>query len=217
MLAISATLSFAQKGKRQQYKYAKIETNFGSMMFELSNETPRHTANFVKLAKEGYFDKYDFNRVIEGFVAQGGETDSAYAAKEKTGEVLERIAPECITNLFHQKGALAAGRDDNKTKSSFLGQIYIVDGKKYTDSSLNAVEKRIGNGYKFSATQRRIYREIGGVPHLDQNYTVFGQLVRGFDVLDKLMNQKVDKAGKPETRILMKVKMFADKEISELR
>ena len=114
-------------------KYVKIENNFGVMIFKLYNETPKHEANFIKLVKKGYFNGYDFNRIIKGFVIQGGETDSVYAAIEKAGQVVQRLPAEFISLLFHQKGALAAGRDDNKEKASFLGQIYVVDGKKYTD------------------------------------------------------------------------------------
>lgn len=197
-------------------QYVKIETNLGEMIFLLSDQTPKHTANFVKLAKSGYFNRYDFNRVISGFVAQGGETDSAYAAMEKERKILERLAPEFNASLFHQKGALAAGRDDNQEMSSFLGQFYVVGGKIQTDASLAAVEQRRGGGFKIPVEARKIYKEVGGVPYLDQNYTVFGQLIKGMDVLEKIMGQATDKSDRPKVKVAFKVSVLSKKQIAKL-
>ena len=196
--------------------YVKITTNLGEMVFELSEKTPMHTANFIQLAKKGYFNTYDFNRVIKGFVVQGGETDSAYAAMEKRGIKLERIAPEFSGGLFHQRGALAAGRDDNPTEASFLGQFYIVDGKKYTDLQLNQFEKRIGNNFHFSDAARKNYIEVGGTPSLDQHYTVFGQLVSGWEVLDRITNVGKDKSDRPFVQITMKIEVLSKKAVRQL-
>ncbi|MBP8067024.1 MAG: peptidylprolyl isomerase [Pedobacter sp.] len=196
--------------------HVKISTNLGEMIFKLYKETPKHHTNFVRLVKKGYFDAYDFNRIIKGFVIQGGETDSAYAAMEKAGEVLKRLPAELNSQLFHQKGALAAGRDDNKEKASFLGQIYVVDGKKYTDQQLDAFEKRIGKDFQFSAEARRIYKEVGGTPSLDQNYTIFGQLVKGWEVLDRIAGQSKDKSDRPLMKIKIKVSMLSKKEVHYL-
>lgn len=197
--------------------YVKIETSLGTMYFKLAAETPNHTGIFLRQAKKGVFNQYDFNRVIKGFVIQGGETDSAYAVMNKTPEqIVTYINPEFNTNLFHQKGALAAGRDDNKEKKSFEEQFYVVDGKKYTDAQLDVIEKRIGSNFKFTDTARKIYKEIGGVPHLDQNYTVFGQLIKGYDVLEKIANAKKDKVDKPLNRISMKVSVLNNREIKKL-
>ncbi len=197
-------------------RHVKITTNLGEMVFKLHKETPKHHANFVRLVKKRYFDAYDFNRIIKGFVVQGGETDSAYAAMEKAGQVLERLPAELNPKLFHQKGALAAGRDDNKEKASFLGQIYVVDGKKYTDQQLDAFEKRIGKDFHFSAEARGIYKEIGGTPSLDQNYTIFGQLVKGWEVLDRIAGQSKDKSDRPLIKIKIKVSMLSKKEVHYL-
>lgn len=197
--------------------YVKIETNLGQMIFQLAKETPKHNKNFVKLAKSGYFDQYTFNRVIKGFVVQGGETDSAYTEMlKKDPNLVKYIAPEFTANLFHQKGALAAGRDDNKEKKSFEGQFYVVDGKKYTDIQLDAVEKRLGNGFKFTEQARNAYKTIGGVPHLDQNYTVFGQLVQGWETLEKIASANKNKADQPLTAITLKVSVLHQKEIKKL-
>lgn len=202
--------------QRANAQFVKIETNLGTMIFKLSAETPKHTANFIKLAKKGYYNNYDFNRVIKGFVIQGGETDSAYAAMGKAGQVFKRIEPELNTSLFHQKGALAAGRDNNKEKTSFEGQFYVVDGKKYTDAQLDDFEKRVGKGFQFSADARKIYKEVGGTPSLDQNYTVFGQLVKGFDALDQIASTPKNKTDRPLVKVKIKVSVLSKKEVQAL-
>lgn len=216
ILLLVTKFSFVNAQRTAKDQFVQIKTNVGTMIFQLSAEAPKHVANFIKLTKKGYFNTYDFNRVLKGFVAQGGETDSAYAAMEKNGLVLERIPAEFSPQLFHQRGALAAGRDDNTAKASFLGQIYIVDGRKYTDTQLDALEKRMGNGFKFTAEQRKTYKEVGGTPNLDQNYTVFGQLLKGWEVFDHLMNQKANKAGKPEVRIAITVALLSKNEAKSL-
>lgn len=214
ILLLFALTAGVQKTNAQ---FVKIETNLGTMVFKLSTETPRHTANFIKLAKKGYYNNYDFNRVIKGFVIQGGETDSAYTAMGKAGQAFGRIEPELNTSLFHQKGALAAGRDNNKEKTSFEGQFYVVDGKKYTDAQLDDFEKRVGKGFHFSADARKIYKEIGGTPSLDQNYTVFGQLVKGFETLEQIASTAKNKTDKPLVKVTIKVSVLSKKQIKALQ
>lgn len=214
LLGLTAGAQNAQKASGQ---FVKIETNLGTMVFKLASETPKHSANFIKLAKKGYYDTYDFNRVIKGFVIQGGETDSAYTAMGKAGQAFKRIEPEFNTSQFHQKGALAAGRDNNKEKTSFEGQFYVVDGKKYTDAQLDDFEKRVGNGFRFSADARKIYKEVGGTPSLDQNYTVFGQLVKGFDTLDQIASAPKNKSDRPLMKLKIKVSVLSKKEVKALQ
>lgn len=216
LLVLFLTASAQKPNQKANAKFVKIETNLGTMVFKLSSETPKHTANFIRLTKKGYYDSYDFNRVIKGFVIQGGETDSAYAAMEKAGQVLKRIEPELNTSLFHQKGALAAGRDGNKEKTSFEGQFYVVDGKKYTDAQLDDFEKRVGQGFRFSAEARKVYKEVGGTPSLDQNYTVFGQLVKGFEILDQIASTAKNKTDRPLVKVKIKVSVLSKKEIKAL-
>lgn len=217
LLLLVLTASAQNSNQKTNPQFVKIETSLGKMVFKLSAETPKHTANFIKLAKKGYYNNYDFNRVIKGFVIQGGETDSAYAAMEKAGQLLQRIEPELNTLLFHQKGALAAGRDDNNEKTSFAGQFYVVDGKKYTDLQLDDFEKRMGKDFHLSAAARKIYREVGGTPSLDQNYTVFGQLVKGFDVLDQIASTAKNKNDKPLVKVTIRVSVLSKKEIKALQ
>lgn len=217
LLLINSSFVNAQANKTSAVDtYVKIATNLGTMVFRLSAHTPNHTANFINLTKKGYFNTYDFNRVIKGFVIQGGETDSAYAAMEKKGEILKRLPAEFNAALFHQKGALAAGRDDNKDKSSFLGQFYVVDGKKYTDAQLDAMEKRVGKDFHFSTEARKVYKETGGTPSLDQNYTVFGQLVKGWEVLESIASAQKDKADRPLVKITTKISILSKKDIKAL-
>lgn len=217
LLFIQGSALYAQSTKDLAADtYVKIETNLGTMFFRLSAQTPKHTNNFIKLAKKGYFNTYDFNRVIKGFVIQGGETDSAYAAMEKAGQVITRLPAEFKEALFHQKGALAAGRDDNKEKASFLGQFYVVDGKKYTDAQLDAIEKRSSTGFRFTANARKTYKEVGGTANLDNNYTVFGQLVKGWEVLDQIASAQKDKTDKPLVKIPTKVAVLSKKEVKAL-
>ncbi|RZL45663.1 MAG: peptidylprolyl isomerase [Pedobacter sp.] len=216
LICIAVLVSETKAQNNAADKFVKIETNLGVMIFALSAQTPIHTTNFIKLARKGYFNAYNFNRVIKGFVIQGGETDSAYAAMEKEGVILKRLAPEFNTQLFHQKGALAAGRDDRKDKTSFTGQFYVVDGKRYTDTQLDMYEKRIGNGFQFSADARKLYKEVGGTPNLDQNYTVFGQLVKGWEVLESIASAKTDKTDKPLSLISIRISVLTKKEIKSL-
>lgn len=217
LLLACLLLLFIVTTNAQKISYVKIETNLGAMIFRLASETPKHKQNFIRLAKKGYFNTYTFNRVIKGFVIQGGETDSAYAEILKNdSSAVKYLAPEFNANLIHQKGALAAGRDDNKEKKSFPGQFYVVDGKKYTDIQLDAVEKRLGKGFMFSEQARKIYKEIGGVPHLDQNYTIFGQLIIGWEVLDQIASATKNKADQPLVAIPLKISVLNKKAVIEL-
>ncbi|GAB3915541.1 hypothetical protein GCM10028826_30810 [Mucilaginibacter boryungensis] len=198
--------TFAQ----QKNQYVKIETAQGSCIVMLYNETPVHRDNFIKLVKSGCFDKTTFNRILKGFVIQGGDPDSLY----EKGKVLKPeqrwIKPEINPALFHKRGVLAMGRDDNKAKESFSTQIYFVDGKTYTDPMLDAIEKR--SGITIPEAHREVYRTIGGTPSLDGNYTVFGEIVQGMDWIDKTTAVKVNKAGNPDKEVWMKVRVLTPKE-----
>jgi len=207
ILCMVVTATFAQ-----QNQYIKIETEQGPCIIKLYNETPVHRDNFIKLVKAHYFDATTFNRILKGFVIQGGDPDSLYG-KEKTLKPEQKwIAPEFNPALFHKRGALAMGRDDNKAKESFTTQIYIVDGKTYTDAQLNAIEKR--NSLHFTDAQRETYRTVGGTPALDQNYTVFGEIVKGMDWIDKITAVKVNKDSNPDKAVWMKITVLTPKEVA---
>ncbi|MFM7747059.1 MAG: peptidylprolyl isomerase, partial [Bacteroidota bacterium] len=167
-----------------------LETNYGRLVLKLYNSTPLHRDNFLKLVKEGYYDGLLFHRVIKDFMIQGGDPESKNAMK---GAMLGNGGPgytvpaEFVDSLIHRKGALAAARlgdGMNPKKESSGSQFYIVQGRVWRDVDLAAMESRTGR--KYSDAQKKSYREEGGTPHLDGGYTVFGQLVEGFDVLDRI-------------------------------
>jgi cyclophilin family peptidyl-prolyl cis-trans isomerase len=198
--------AFAQ----QNNIYFSIATTKGSCIVKLYNETPVHRDNFINLAKKGYFDKTTFNRILKSFVIQGGDPDSLYEKGHKLKPEMKWIAPEFNPALYHRRGVVAMGRDDNPEQSSFTTQIYIVDGKKWTDEQLDGIEKKYN--LHFTPSQRETYRTVGGTPHLDQHYTVFGEIVKGIDLIDKITALKVDKAGNPETPVWMKVRVLTARE-----
>lgn len=178
-----------------------IHTDFGEMKVALYNETPRHRDNFVKLVKEKYYDGTLFHRVINGFMIQAGDPDSKTA---KPGQHLGQGGPaytipaEFNTNLIHKKGALAAARmgdQVNPSKASSGSQFYIAQGQVYSAQQLSMLMQRMGK--KPSQLQIDTYGTIGGVPHLDGDYTVFGQVVEGLEIIDKIATVKTDRADRP--------------------
>jgi len=207
VLAISN--AFAQQ-------FVKIETAQGSCIVKLYDETPVHRDNFITLVKSHYFDGTTFNRILKGFVIQGGDPDSLYAKGKKLNPEQKWLKPEFNATLYHKRGVLAMGRDDNAAKESFTTQIYFVDGKTWTDAQLDAIEKKLN--IKFTDAQRNTYKTMGGTPFLDQNYTVFGEIVKGTDWIDKVTAVKVNKDGNPDKEVWMKVRILTAKEVkAELR
>jgi len=192
-LLILGMLCFAQKDstirKKDRKKDVLLLTNFGDIVLRLSDSTPLHRDNFLKLVKKGYYDSVLFHRVIYNFMIQAGDPNSKHA---KPGQLLGgggpgyRIPAEFRTTLFHKKGVIAAARDNNPEKASSGSQFYIVQGKIYSDAGLDSVEIFRLNGRKIPVEQREVYKTIGGTPHLDQSYTVFGEVVKGMDVVDKI-------------------------------
>lgn len=198
---------------QQKNKYVKIETAQGYCIVKLYNETPVHRDNFIKLIKAHYFDATTFNRILKGFVIQGGDPDSLYDKSKILKPEQKWIQPEFNTALFHKRGALAMGRDDNKAKASFTTQIYLVDGKAYTNEQLDKIEKKLG--LHFTEAQRETYRTIGGTLFLDQNYTVFGEIVKGMDFIDKVTAVKVNKDGNPDKEVGMRITVLTDRKVAK--
>ena len=190
---LTGMFSFAQKDsvvtKKDRKRDVLLQTNYGHIVVRLSDSTPLHRDNFLKLVKTHYYDSVLFHRVIKNFMIQGGDPNSKQA---KAGEPLGnggpnyRIPAEFRATLFHKKGAVAAARDNNPEKASSGSQFYIVQGNTFTDAGLDDVEKYRLNGRKIPSDQREVYKAIGGTPHLDQGYTVFGEVVKGLDVVDKI-------------------------------
>jgi len=178
--------------KKDRKRDIELVTNYGNIILHLYDSTPLHRDNFIRLVKSGFYDSTLFHRVINNFMIQGGDPDSKHA---KPGQPLGNGGPkytvpaEFRVSIFHKKGVLAAAResdDINPQKASSSSQFYIVQGRKFTDGALDTLEIRRLGGRKIPADQREVYKTIGGTPHLDQNYTVFGEVVSGLDVVDKI-------------------------------
>jgi peptidyl-prolyl cis-trans isomerase B (cyclophilin B) len=185
--------SFSQKDtsvtKKDRKRDVMMETTMGTMIIRLSDSTPLHRDNFLKLVKTGYYDSLLFHRVIKDFMIQGGDPVSKHAAPGQplgNGGPSYRVPAEFRQSLFHKKGVIAAARDNNPEKASSGSQFYITQGKIFSDAGLDSVETYRLQGRKIPADQRLVYKTIGGVPHLDQNYTVFGEVVKGLEVIDKI-------------------------------
>lgn len=187
----------------------KITTDSGTMIVKLYDSTPLHRDNFVKLVNEKFYDSLLFHRVIKDFMIQGGDPTSknspAGTMLGNGGDNLSRIPAEFRSTLFHKRGVLAAARDGNPEKASSACQFYIVQGKKYTDDELSLMEPRMNR--KFTARERVAYTTAGGTPFLDQNYTVFGEVISGLNVIDKIAGVPKDIHDRPVGDIHMRMEL----------
>lgn len=207
--------AFAAKPKNQ---YIRIKTEFGECIVKLYNETPLHRDNFLKLTKKGFYNGTLFHRVIKDFMIQGGDPDSKTAKPDSLlgeGDVGYTIPAEFRDSLFHKKGVLAAARDNNPEKASSGCQFYLVQGKIFTDEQLNSVEeKRLK--FKIPEWQRQVYKTIGGSPHLDRNYTVYGEIIVGLDMVDKIAVLTTDKNNRPKQDVKMDITILKRREAKKL-
>ena len=257
ILILSISSGCAQKSDH----VVTIKTNFGEMVAILYDETPKHKQNFLKLAREHYYDSLLFHRVMEGFMIQGGDPQSKNSPKGArlgNGGPNYTIEAEINPKLFHEKGALSAARlgdQVNPTKASSGSQFYIVQGTKYSEADLKKmstdpqkfsmalqqffqkaenkaytdtlqtfyrngdragyeaylmkikpeVEKQVGIKVdrEFSPEMIQAYTTAGGAPHLDGGYTVFGKVIKGFEVIDKIASQPRDEANRPVDDVWM--------------
>lgn len=190
-----------------------ISTSKGDIKVVLYDKTPLHRDNFIKLVQQKYYNDLLFHRVINQFMIQGGDPDSRNA---KPKDVLGNGGPEYtipaefIPEYFHKRGALAAARmgdDVNPEKASSGSQFYIVHGRTFSDPELDAIEKRIKK--QFSPEQREAYKTIGGAPHLDGNYTVFGEVYEGFDVIDAIAGAAKDRYDRPTEDIRFTITLIS--------
>ena len=187
----------------------KITTDSGVIVIRLYDKTPKHRDNFIKLANDHFFDSLLFHRVMNGFMIQGGDPLSKTAPPGTmlgSGDVGYTIPAEFDTSLYHKKGALAAARTNNPEKASSGCQFYIVQGKKYTDADLNMIEMQAG--IKFSKAKRNIYKTLGGTPFLDMNYTVFGEVESGLEVIDKIASVPTIPGDRPVSDVRMYIEVI---------
>lgn len=219
LLLLVAHTAFAKPPKNQ---YVRIKTSYGSCIIRLYNETPLHRDNFIKLTKQGFYNGTLFHRTIQNFMIQGGDPDSRDTAKNKPGAELGNGGPDYTVNaefrdsLFHKRGVLAAARDDNPTKASSSCQFYIVEGRRFTSGKLDTLENTRLKGRKIPAWQRDVYTSVGGAPHLDQNYTVYGEVVTGIDIVDQIAAVKTDKNDRPVIDVPITVELLSKKECEQL-
>lgn len=199
---MSFTISCGPKGGQK----VVIETDFGDMTLELYDSTPKHRDNFIKLVGEGYYDGLLFHRVMSGFMIQGGDPDSRGAA---AGQRLGMGGPGYLIDQEigapHIRGTLAAAMSPNPAKSSSGSQFYVVQGRIQTDAMLDASEKR--HNIKYNEAQREKYKTIGGRPDLDMGYTVFGEVLSGIEVVDKIAAVQTDGANRPVQDVKMKIRL----------
>ena len=205
-LLILVCFSLLAEAKKNKNKFVVIETNKGSIKIEVFNDVPQHAANFLKLVKEGFYDSLLFHRVIPSFMIQGGDPDSKNAPSKQmlgNGDLGYKVPAEFkLPTYYHKKGALAAARDNNPEKASSGCQFYIVVGKIFTDADLNNMEQR--GRFKYSEQARTDYKTIGGTPHLDGDYTVYGQVITGQEIVDAISLVPRDTNNRPneDVRIL---------------
>ena len=205
--AVLAAVGCAQRPEKEVVMV--VETTMGTVEFKLYNETPLHRDNFIRLAEEHYFDSLLFHRVIDNFVIQGGDPNSKYA---KPGEMLGDGEPDWRVpaefrldkGIFHRKGTVNAARegdDTNPDRESCASQFCFMMGSPLTDEQLDRAQARLdastGGTVKLTPEMRQAYKEVGGSPHLDGQYTVFGEVVKGMEVLEAIQKVATDEYDRP--------------------
>ncbi len=204
-------LTVAQNRRKKDYLIT-LTTGFGAMRFILHDETPKHKANFIRLVDSAYYDGLLFHRIIEKFMVQGGDPNSRTAVAGQSlgnGDIGYLVPAELVPTLFHRKGAIGAARDDRPDKASSAVQFYIVQGRTWTDDDLQKqIEKGRSRGANrtFTDAQKQVYKTEGGTPHLDGNYTVFGQVLDGLAVVDSLAKQPRDAKDRPLNNLRMRIR-----------
>lgn len=204
------------KALNSKERLVEIKTDFGVMIAKLYNQTPLHRDNFVNLVQQNFYDSLLFHRVINQFMLQGGDPGSKNAGDNVMlgggAAPGERIPAEFNPQLFHKKGALAAARDNNEAKASSNSQFYIVHGKPIPSQELdNILSQRVkpnNASFEYSPFQKAVYTTLGGTPFLDQSYTVFGEVISGLDVIDKIAGVPTNPGDRPVENVRMTIRLL---------
>lgn len=215
---------FAHGKKKEKRSVVRIETTMGTIRVALSDDTPLHRDNFIKLAGEGFYEGTLFHRVISDFMIQGGDPDSKGAAPGKLlgdGDVGYTIPAEfCLPYLYHWRGALAAAResdDVNPEMESSGCQFYLVWGKKQGAASLKKVKATLSEkGVEMTPQMSDDYTMRGGTPHLDGTYTVFGEVIEGLEVVGDIQKVATDKNDRPLEDVVIR-RMVVEQKSKEAR
>jgi len=212
LLPLISTAQNKNAGPRKKKDYlVTINTPYGPMRLVLYDQTPKHKQNFIKLVGQKFYDNLLFHRVIQNFMIQGGDPNSRNAPVGEplgNGDVGYKIPAEIVPTLFHKKGSLAAARDNNPEKASSGCQFYIVQGRVWPDDEL---QKQVVRSQArapervFTEEQKQTYKSLGGSPHLDGNYTVFGEVIDGLAIVDSIAGQTRDAQDRPKQDIRMTV------------
>lgn len=185
-----------------------LETDSGNVRIALYNETPQHRDNILRLVEAHAYDGVLFHRVISNFMVQTGDLGSIGASQGKLlGDTPEKYSVPAeirFPQLFHKRGAVAAARegdDVNPERRSSATQFYIVWGRQWDDASLDKLQQRIDQmtqgTVKLMPEIREVYKTLGGTPHLDGSYTVFGEVVEGLEVVERIEKAATDDHDRP--------------------
>lgn len=218
LFALSATSQTKNRTK------VIVETNKGRITLALYDETPIHRDNFLKLCREHYYDSLLFHRVISDFMIQGGDPDSRHTTPDALlgeGDPGYELPAEIVyPQYYHKRGAVAAARrgdDTNPERRSSGSQFYIVWGKTFSKSELKKFAKRIqkntGGTYSMPEELYKPYMQLGGTPHLDAQYTVFGEVIEGLDIIDYIQKVATDENDRPyDDIIILSTQIIDEKE-----
>jgi peptidyl-prolyl cis-trans isomerase B (cyclophilin B) len=208
------------KKSKETVQLVELSTKFGSMTIMLYNETPQHRDNFVRLVQEGFYNDLLFHRVIKQFMVQGGDPASKNAeagAALGSGGPGYTVPAEFNNALIHKKGALSAARTGdnvNPKRASSGSQFYIVQGQTYTPENLTSMAARSGREY--TEEQKNAYATLGGTPHLDGQYTVFGQVIKGLEIVDQIAAVPTDSRDRPVENVTMTMTLLKPEKLEKL-
>jgi cyclophilin family peptidyl-prolyl cis-trans isomerase len=215
LMLIIGLLASCKEGEKSMK--VLLETSEGNIVLQLYEDTPQHSENFLKLVKESYYDGIIFHRVISNFMIQAGDPNSKNPTPDGrygSGGPNYKIPAEILPNHHHKKGVLAAARTNNPAKESSGSQFYIVQGTVFDIEDLKAMEenkKSVNPAFKFSEEAIKNYTTTGGTPHLDGEYTVFGEVIEGLDVVDKIAATETRPGDRPVKDIFIKKAIIVKK------